>query len=322
MAPGLVVAPLTDGAHGAALDTDGAVLPGEEVTVGVMVAVGARRGRQGQAGDDRAAAHGLAQRRDEAVAEPEGAQPGGVSDVALGPGARHPFCRPLRQARGGDGRDSGCGEHGHEVFTQGDVEPLTGELGPHPALRRQAPLSAVVALGLLRVRQDPADHRQVARVRRPLREGQRERFAGRPVRRADVLLELGEQGVVAGGEADERRGERRLLLRHAEAVVRRAAEPGDHLDDPVGPPGAVRRRFPAHPLSLDCVNVGVVVGSVTRSRVCAKCGQVRSGLHAGGGHSPGSLTGIVTSGCRSAPRQPLGPMPSKRFARMSPKLPI
>ena len=146
VAGGLVVAPLTDGARGTPFDAIGAALRGEEVAVGVMVAVGAGRGGYGEPRDDRAATHRLAEGRDETVTETEGAKAGGVGDVALGPVARHPGHRPLSQACGGDSRASGLGEHRHEMFTQGDVELLTGELGSHPALSWQAVLPAVVAL--------------------------------------------------------------------------------------------------------------------------------------------------------------------------------
>lgn len=117
VASGLVVALLGDGAHGTAPDTDGAVLFREEATVGVMVAVGARRRRNPEAGDDRPATHGIAERRDEAVAETEGAQPGDIGDMALRSVAGHCGHRPLWQARGGDSRDAGLLERCQQVFT-------------------------------------------------------------------------------------------------------------------------------------------------------------------------------------------------------------
>jgi hypothetical protein len=206
--------------------------------------------------DDRPATHGLAERRDEAVTQTEGAQPGDIGDVALGPGARHFGHRPWRQAGGGDSRDAGLLERRHEVLAQGDVELLADELGSHPALRRQAGLSSVVAPGLLSVRQDPADDRQLAGTGREAWKGQRERLPRRPVRWPDVLLELLEEWVVTGGKAHQRRSECRLLLWHAEAVMRRAAEPSNRLDYPAGQTGAVGWQFPAHAFSLSCVMVG------------------------------------------------------------------
>ena len=59
---------------------------GKEEAVCVGVVIGPWRGRDGKARDDRAAAHGLADRGDEAVAQAEGAETCCVGRMPLRPG--------------------------------------------------------------------------------------------------------------------------------------------------------------------------------------------------------------------------------------------
>ena len=71
----LVVARFGDRADGTAGDALAADALREKEAVGVVVSIGPGRGRDLKPGHDRAHAYGLAQARDQAIAEAKGAQP-------------------------------------------------------------------------------------------------------------------------------------------------------------------------------------------------------------------------------------------------------
>ncbi len=181
-----------------------------------------------------------------------------MGGVALRPvgGEAEPLRAPIGeagQALGGDGRMPGFGQDPGHVQAQGTVEPFAVIARSGPALGGEACLGALLATGVLGLRQHPDDDRQVLRRRRRFRPGQGEGLGRRPVEVPEIGLDAGEQGIVTSGDADQRFIPGLLPCCEMQGVLRRILP--EVANQPCGPGQFVVRFCHRSLLGSGCASV-------------------------------------------------------------------
>lgn len=138
-------------------------------------------------------AHGLSERRNQAVTQSESAQARCIGRMPFRPGRSKAIrfghlLRPLRRQHRRNGLISFFLQGGDNVLAEFDIDLFAVETGPRPSLRREFLFFPRIRFRCFHLRENPAYNGEVSRPHLRVREGLLEDLERRPVKGPYVPL--------------------------------------------------------------------------------------------------------------------------------------